>query len=477
MKLIILIAKKTWGEIIDRKASKWMIVFLNTVLLIVTYMGNSNVVKHNDRAKELKKEVRRNWENNPDKHPHRMAHYGYVVFRTKYPLSFFDTGLDTYVGNSIFLEAHKQNTVNFSEASFTDNLLRFGDISASMIFQLLIPLLIFVCGYGIVARERESETLKLLIIQGASWQKILLGKSTGLFLLSLTVILPIMVLNIFLLVFNDTSLITPETYLRYGLIVVFYFIYFSTLSLFTVLTSTITRSSKLSLSLLLGYWLCFIIAFPKISQVIGQSIFPSSSKVEFDIAVENETLKHGDSHNPDDSYFKNIKDSLLLVHRVSSVQELPFNYSGFIMKEGEKLNSKIYNRHKSELVQTYLQQYNFVKWMSLINPYIAINSISMALSGTDYQEYDNFQSQAENYRYFLAQTLNDLHIKYVANDIKSSADKRAALSKKYWQEIKDFNYKFIDTRIILKQEVASVSALFMWFIGLAFLTTRFTKYY
>ena len=58
--------------------------------------------------------IRKSWEDNPDKHPHRMAHFGSFALRIKHPLSVFDYGLDNYAGNAVYLEAHKQNTVNYS---------------------------------------------------------------------------------------------------------------------------------------------------------------------------------------------------------------------------------------------------------------------------------------------------------------------------------------------------------------------------
>jgi ABC-2 type transport system permease protein len=75
-----------------------------------------------------------------------MAHFGTFAFRLKHPLSIFDFGLESYMGNAVFLEAHKQNTVNFSEAGFSTGLLRFGELSMAIILQLILPLVIFFIG-------------------------------------------------------------------------------------------------------------------------------------------------------------------------------------------------------------------------------------------------------------------------------------------------------------------------------------------
>jgi len=89
-------------------------------------------------------------------------------------------------------------------------------------------------------------------------------------------------------------------------------------SFLAVWVSAKSASSKTSLIKLIGCWLFFTLIIPKISQVAGQFLYPTPSKIEFDTLVEQELLKQGDSHNPDDPHFKALKDSLLLAHGVSS---------------------------------------------------------------------------------------------------------------------------------------------------------------
>ncbi len=43
------------------------------------------------------------FEAQPDRHPHRMVHYGHFVFRPLNPLAAFDAGIDAYTGHPLFL--------------------------------------------------------------------------------------------------------------------------------------------------------------------------------------------------------------------------------------------------------------------------------------------------------------------------------------------------------------------------------------
>ncbi|WP_228465341.1 DUF3526 domain-containing protein, partial [Chryseobacterium indologenes] len=96
---------------------------------------------------------------------------------------------------------------------------------------------------------------------------------------------------------------------------------------------------------LISIWLLFIVIMPRAAQATGSYLHPSPSKIDFDTQVENELLQKGDSHNPDDIHYKGIKDSLLNSYKVATVEELPFNYSGYIMAEGEKMSAGVYNKY------------------------------------------------------------------------------------------------------------------------------------
>jgi len=202
--------------------------------------------------------------------------------------------------------------------------------------------------------------------------------------------------------------------------------------------------------------------------VAGETMYPSVSKVEFDAAVEHELSQIGDSHDPDDPYFKSLEDSLLTAHKVETTKDLPFNYGGFVMREGEKLSTEVFRRHKEELMSRYEQQQNIIRWTAFINPYIAIKNLSMAFSGTDYAAYRYFDEQAETYRYDLAQTMNNLQIKLVSNKISSSSDKRSAISRQYWTDFPDFQQQFLSFNQVIRNEWVSLVALGIWLVGLVF---------
>ncbi len=331
------IAKQTFKAAFNNSATLALTLLLGLSLCLATYVGWQNFKTQNNQRLHYKELVRAQWLAKPDKHPHRMAHYGYLAFREKHELSFFDFGIESFAGVSIFLEAHKQNTVNFSEAGFTNGMLSFGEISVAMVLQLLVPLLIFFLGYNSISAERESGTLKILLCQDVSWKQLLWGKTIGIIGVCLSIFIPLILLTILLWASLSHWQISMDSALRLLLLVLSYAIYFFIISAITVLVSAFARSSKSALITLLACWIFFMVIMPRITQAVGVKIHPSPSKIEFADAIATDVHRQGDSHDPNDPHYAAIKDSLLKAYTVDDVKKLPFNYGGYIMAEGEKI--------------------------------------------------------------------------------------------------------------------------------------------
>nr|WP_295873744.1 DUF3526 domain-containing protein [uncultured Chitinophaga sp.] len=462
MQTILLIARQTWKTILQNKASFWLTVLLGITLCVATWIGWQHYQTQQQQRLQYSKAVREKWVSKPDKHPHRMAHYGYLVFRDKHPLSFFDFGIESFSGVSVFLEAHKQNTVNFSEAGFSNGTLRFGEMSVAMVLQLLVPLLIFFLGYNAIAGERESGTLKILLCQGVSWRQLMIGKTLGIIAVSFTLFLPVIVLTIVLWVVLSQGQIAADAALRLLLLLIAYAVYFAICAGITVLVSAVSRSSKGALTILLGSWIFFLVILPRLTQAAGANIYPAPSKIEFAAAIEEDLHKQGDSHNPDDPHYAGMKAAVLQKYQVKDVKDLPFNYGGYVMAEGEKISAGIYADHLRRLTKIYRQQNSFTVAAGYVNPYLSIRNLSMALTAADFATYASFQEQAEAYRYQLAQRMNRLQMEYIGNEKPAPTDKPAVISHDHWAEMPDFKYRFNAAGAVLQDQVSTVLALVCW---------------
>ncbi|RZN76906.1 MAG: DUF3526 domain-containing protein, partial [Winogradskyella sp.] len=377
-------------------------------------------------------------------------------------------------GSTVFLEAHRQNSVNFSEATFASGALRFGELSLALLLQLVLPLILFFIGFSSISSDRENNTLKMLLSQGATWKDMLFGKSLGLFFIAQLFFIPVLLVVVFTLLIVDNQLASTSDWLRLLIISLGYSIFFFIVSALTIVISARSHTSKSALLRLLGIWLLFVVLLPKSAQALGNYWFPTPTKLAFQSAIEADVIKRGDSHNPDDPHYNKLRDSVLTVHKVSDVTDLPFNYSGFVMREGEKISSQLYKKHYKYLVATYNNQNNITQLSALVNPFTAIKQLSMTISGTDFSSYIDFQEQADAYRYSLAQTMNNLQMEYISSKATSSEGKVNVIGHEHWEEFEDFKHRPIPLDSSIKNSFLALLSILLWGI-LAFSLILFTS--
>jgi ABC-2 type transport system permease protein len=477
MNVTILFAQQFCKNALKQKVFYMLWLLFAVLLLYAAITGKQHMQKQNKLQQQYQQAVRKSWEDNPDKHPHRMAHFGSFALRIKHPLSLFDFGMENYAGNAVFLEAHKQNSVNYSEASFSTGLLRMGELSVAMLLQIILPLIVFFLGFGSVAADRENGTLKIISSQGAGISSLLMGRTLGLWLLSTLFFVPAFAVSAWLLNEYSISGVLTETSSRFLFISIGYSIFFWIIAAISVAISATSNNSKNALIKLLGVWLLLAVLLPKLTQVAANTIYPSPTKLQFETAIEKDIVKQGDSHNPDDPFFKRVKDSVFKKYGVTKADSLPVNLGGIIGKAGEQLSTETYIKHQNELTHLYRRQNAFTKSFAWVNPFVMIKNNSMAWAGSDFEAYVHFQQQAEAYRYALAQQMNELQIQLVSNARPKEGSQVLHIDKKHWHEFDDFKSSFLSTKQVIQHEKFSIAALIFWLvlslIGLGIIAKRF----
>lgn len=479
MTKIRLIALEEWKSIHRQNALKYLVSVIVSVLVLSAYVGWESVHQHNEEQEHYQSEVVQQWETQPDRHPHRVSHYGYLVFRDKYPLGAFDFGVNSYVGNSIFLEAHRQNTMNMSDASFSNGVMRFGELSMGLAFQLLIPLFIIFIGFGSISGLKQNGVLKLILIQNTSYKDIILGKTIGVFAMVLIYFLPLLVMGLLFSYFT-TNTDTEGVGVRMFLLIFAYILYFFIFSLFVVLVSAISKTPKSALLSLLIIWFSLVFIIPKAGQTLGANLYDSPNKNDFDISIHEQIKKEGDSHNPDDAHFKELKEQILKKYKVKSIEDLPINYGGLIFSEGEKITTKIFGEKFEELINIYQKQNRIGEYLGFINPYLAMRNMSMGFSGSSFSDAVSFQRQAEEYRYQRTQYLNKLQQEKIKYYKETQLERTQKIDNELLKKMPPFVYKHFSLKEILIEQslgiLAFVVILFMLFGGVFLVQRNSNKY-
>lgn len=400
------------------------------------------------------------FEASPDRHPHRMVHYGHFVFRPLNPLAAFDSGVDAQTGHTLFLEGHRQNSANFSEARQSTLLLRFGQLTPAFVLQVLAPLVLVFAGHAMLAREREAGTLRQLLAQGVRPAQIVQGKLLALAGLAVVPLLPAW------LALAWMALATPASALLACVLAAGYTLWLALWVLGTVCVSAWLKQARSALVALLAVWAVGVVLLPRLAAEWAAAERPLPTRVETDIAIARELAALGDSHDAKDPYFATFRARTLAQYGVSRVEDLPLNYKGLVAMEGERLTSELFVKYAAAGFAQQEAQLQAVDRFAPLAPVLALRRLSMAAAGTDLAAYRSFLEQGERHRYQLVQALNRLQAEKLtlATD-RSSRDDRIGAA--HWHDLAQFQFEPAPARLALHAAAPAAAVLLLWLAALA----------
>lgn len=451
-----------------RRGATWLLAALFAALLIAAgVLNHQRQAADREQQRAMQELVRAQWESQPDRHPHRVAHYGTFAFRPPGPLASLDPGLDSYSGRTLYLEAHRQNAANFSEVGELSSAFRMGVLSPAFILQLVLPLIVIVLGHRLWVGERESGRLALLLGQGASTRHLVWGKFLGLCAALVPFLALAAVASVALLIGESSSDAGPA-WSRLGLLglaVLLHSLAWAGLSLWVSVSSA---TSARACAVLVALWIAGGIVLPRTVASLAAARVPLPDKSTFVATVAEDVRKLGDSHDPNDPNFIGLREQTLARHGVSRVEDLPFNYAGIVMARGEELSAQTFARHFEALSEKMLAQAAFVDRAGWLSPFLSLRGLSAALAGTDLRAQLRFQREAEEFRYRFVQRLNGLH----RDKVRYVGDKDQKISADHWREFGDFRFVPAPLADSLRGTGSAWLALVLWTVLPAFALSR-----
>ena len=141
---VLVVAKDEWRYWLRSKLAISVLVIGLLLTLSSVIVTAVTMMELSHTRSSLQDTAEQTFVDQPDRHPHRMVHYGHYAFRVPSPLSTIDPGVDAFTGNSIFLEGHRQNSAMFADQKQGTALTSLGSLSPAFILQVLAPLLLFL---------------------------------------------------------------------------------------------------------------------------------------------------------------------------------------------------------------------------------------------------------------------------------------------------------------------------------------------
>lgn len=409
--------------------------------------------------------IAQQWAEQGEKNPHSAAHYGIYAFRPALPLSFFDPGVLSYEGVSIWLEAHRQNFAQGRPADDMTSLARFGELSLSFIFQALVPLGLILMAYASFSSERESGTLRQLLATGVTPGQLFSGKFLGIGAAATALLAPLVVLCLCVLLLSTGLHWLPAALT----LLVVYALYGGVVLLLSLIVSARAASSQGSLLVLLAFWAAITFVLPRLASDLGRVLKPTPTAREFRNAVDIDLAAGLDGQSPAVRVARR-RDALLRIYKVSRLEDLPVNFQGIVFGVQDELSNAVYDRHFGLLNASIDSQVDIFKAASVLSPRMALGLISQEVSGTSLAHQRNFQDGAEGFRRRLMSALNNditMHSRTGQADYRAGPD--------LWRRTGEYQYVHEPLSASIARCGASLTVLFLWIVALfaaAVATTR-----
>jgi ABC-2 type transport system permease protein len=393
---------------------------------------------------------RATWESQGARNPHSAAHFSLWALRPLAPMALLDPGVTPYAGSAVWMEAHSRNPAQARPVEDLATGLNIGSFSAAWVMQTIIPLLIFVIGAGMVARERERGTLRLMLASGTHPGALVPAKFGALARITLLLALPL--LGAAVLASTFAGAVQPAALLLW---VVVYLLWFALLAAIAIAVSALVRTAAQAQLLLTGLWLLAILAVPPAGAALAGALAPVPDPNSF--ATEIQRALRAAPSPFEGQGAKAFEAEVMARYKVRRLEDLPVNIDGLRMNASEDRGNAVFDQVWAGLEARYAKQHQIMRWTALISPLVPLQNVSMALAGTDMAHHLDFQTQAEAHRRRIIRLLNQDMVEHAGTQ---GFDYKA--DPALWRQVPDFAYRPIPFRRVIGSILPDLLALAAW---------------
>jgi ABC-2 type transport system permease protein len=454
------IARKEFTELLRDGRFRWTAAIVLALLAVAVVAGarHQRDLVAQQAAAQSAEHAR--WLGQTPKSPHSAAHYGVYAFKPRLAPAFLDPGVEPYTGVTVWLEAHKQNELLFRPAEDATLAQRFGDLTVALVLQTVLPLAIVLLAFGAFAGERERGTLRQLLALGLRPRELVLGKLLGVGAALALIAVPAALLGAAALALTGPAAGAG----RFTLLALIYALWLGVFLLVTLAVSARAPSPRFALVALLGFWALNCLLAPRALSDFAAARHPLPEPVAFKARLK-EAL--GDPHGAP-ALLAGRTAALLKKHNVGKPEDLPLNLAGVRLQAGEDHGYEIFDRFYGELFAPMAAQNTLLRRAAAAFPLLGVQSLSMALAGTDLAQHRDFIRAAEAHRRLIQKTLND---DIIAHPLKPGAPPYLA-GPEVWSRVPAFAYTPPGVATVLRENALPLALLAAWLAAAAWFALR-----
>lgn len=415
------------------------------------------------------KRVREQWVDQGVKHPHSGAHFGTYVFRYSFPTELLEPGAASYSGKIYPLVTHQRNFPIEVPIDSRSVLTRYGELSPGVVGLGLLSLAAVLLGYGTIAAERESGTIRLLLASSASPRTIIWGKCLGLGVAIGMLWLVIAGVEglFFALAARTDQGSQSQAWIRFAGFQGVQFLYAATWVVGVVALSAWIRNPRTVLVVALSCWIGNTILLPRAATTAIRTVIPEPSTEQFNSAIKHDITFQADGTEWVNSWSKKLIADTLRRYGVERIEDLPVGYAGIMLKGSDAHYEEVFGKHFQQLHTVHRRQEKWMLAMSFLGPWVAARSFLEGFAGTDVSHLANFSDAAERYRRQFVDATND-----VAEHGGRGTGWELAVGKPFWESVPDFSYSPQTAWSVIADHLAGLAVLLGWLFTAGLLVHR-----
>ena len=375
-----------WRELLDHLQS---LRFALTLVLVIVLMLTGSVLYVHDYRQQVS-DYGENVSENMDvlkekakKGLHSVISFGpnLLIYRSPSQLGFIAEGHEKDLPNAFAVDAFELvGPQTILRRNYT--LQRFDALDWVFTVGVILSFAAFAMTYDSISGEAETGTLRLCLSNSLPRATLLFGKYIGTIIsLSIPLIIGIC-MNVLIISLFGVLPFEPTYWLRIGGVVLFSILYISVFATLGLFISCLTRSSSVSLVLLLLVWVCFAVFIPRTGGLLAsrlaelpdeKAIAKQASETEYKILK-----RYGKDRF---SAHWSLGEPLTRAAKIGDAKQA------------------IYNEYRNQ----QLHQVKLAQNISCISPTAIYQIGCEALVGTGIKHYERFFKKAVEYRRSLLQ--------------------------------------------------------------------------
>ena len=373
-----------WRELLDHLQS---LRFALTLLLVIVLMLTGSVLYIHDYRQQVAdysenvSENLRLLEDKAKRGLHSVVSRYLLIYRAPSPLGFIAEGHEKDLPNAFSVDAFELvGPQTILRRNYT--LQKFDALDWVFTVGVILSFAAFAMTYDSISGEAETGTLRLCLSNSLPRATLLFGKYIGtLISLSIPLIMGICLNTLIISLFGVLPF-EPTYWLQIGGVVLFSVLYISVFATLGLFISCLTRTSSVSLVLLLLVWVCFAVFIPRTGGLLASRLAELPDEKTVTRQANHATHEILNRYGRDRfSAHWSPGEPLTRAARIADAQQA------------------IYNEYR----QQQLHQVKLAQNISRISPTAIYQIGCEALVGTGIKHYERFFKKAIEYRRSLLQ--------------------------------------------------------------------------